>query len=154
MKFLRRFLDAQHKHFVKGGKLEKLYPLYEAADTFLFTPGEVNKGSVHVRDGIDLKRTMITVAMALMPCIMMAFYNTGYQSLSALQGLGAESVEGWRGLVFHGLGFVVDPSSLLSAVCLGALYFVPVFLVANLVGDVCGAIRLPSPIIVMSSLTE
>ena len=67
MKFLRDFLDSQHKHFVDGGKLEKLYPFYEAADTFLYTPGEVTKGSVHVRDGIDLKRAMVTVAMALGP---------------------------------------------------------------------------------------
>ena len=96
MKFLRRFLDAQHKYFAKGGK-EKLYPLYEAADTFLFTPGEVTKGAVHVRDGIDLKRTMTTVAMALFPCIMMAFYNTGFQSLTALKGIGIDTVAGWRG---------------------------------------------------------
>ena len=96
MKFLRRFLDAQHKHFAKGGKLQKLYPLYEAADTFLFTPGDVTKGSVHVRDGLDLKRTMTTLAMALGPCIFMALYNTGFQSLTALKGMGVDVVSGWR----------------------------------------------------------
>lgn len=134
MKFLRRFLDAQHKHFAKGGKLEKLYPLYEAADTFLFTPGEVTKGAVHVRDGLDLKRTMTTLAMALGPCIFMALYNTGFQSLTALKGMGLEAVAGWRGSVFHSVGFVVDPNSIAAAMFLGALYFVPVFLVTNMVG--------------------
>ena len=63
MKFLRDILDSQHKHFVNGGKFEKLYPLYEAIDTFAYTPGEVATGSVHVRDALDLKRLMITVAL-------------------------------------------------------------------------------------------
>ena len=67
MKPLRKLLDAQHKHFVKGGRLEFFYPLYELVDTFLYTPGETATGDVHVRDGIDLKRMMITVAMALIP---------------------------------------------------------------------------------------
>ncbi|MEO1272710.1 MAG: NADH:ubiquinone reductase (Na(+)-transporting) subunit B, partial [Myxococcota bacterium] len=61
MKFLRDMLDKQGKLFEKGGKLEKLYPLYEANDTLLFTPGHVTKGKTHVRDAIDLKRMMITV---------------------------------------------------------------------------------------------
>ena len=59
MKILRDFLDSQHHHFAHGGKLEKFYPLYEMVDTFVYTPSDVAKGSVHVRDAIDLKRTMI-----------------------------------------------------------------------------------------------
>ena len=134
MKLLRDILDAQHKHFVKGGKLEALYPLYEAIDTFLFTPGEVTKGSVHVRDGIDLKRAMVTVAMALFPCILMSMYNTGLQAQTALLSVGAEVV-GWRGFVFHEmLGLAVDPNNIFYNVLLGALYFVPIFLVTNMVG--------------------
>ena len=92
MKLLRGFLDQQHRHFTIGAPLEKLYPLYEAIDTFLYTPGQVTKGAVHVRDGIDLKRTMVTVAMALGPCILMAMYNTGLQSLIALQQMGVTSL--------------------------------------------------------------
>ena len=65
MKLLRDMLDAVEPHFTKGGKLEKLYPAYEAADTFLFTPGQVTKGAAHVRDGLDLKRMMITVVVPL-----------------------------------------------------------------------------------------
>ena len=140
MQFLRDFLDAQHKHFVGDGKLKKLYPLYEAADTFLYTPGENTKGSVHIRDGIDLKRTMITVAMALGPCIMMALYNTGFQAQTALAGMGVAEVAGWRGSLFHALGFGVDAGNILSCFQLGALYFLPVFLVTNLVGGFWEAI--------------
>lgn len=78
MKFLEKFFERQHHLFVKGAKFEKLFPLYEAIDTFIFTPSRTTVGKTHVRDGIDLKRTMVTVAMALMPCILMACYNTGY----------------------------------------------------------------------------
>ena len=140
MKFLRTILDAQHKHFVNGGKLERFYPFYEAIDTFLYTPPDVNEGAVHVRDGIDLKRAMITVAMALTPIIFFAMYNTGHQAQLGLQSLGLSEVSGWRGSLFHALGFSVDPSNILSSFLLGALYFVPVFLVCNMVGGLWEAI--------------
>ena len=99
MKALRNALDSQHKHFAKGGRFEFFYPLYELVDTFLYTPGEVTKGDVHVRDGIDLKRLMITVAVALGPCILMAMYNTGYQGLLGLASVGASEVF-WMERVF------------------------------------------------------
>jgi len=55
MKLLRKFLDNQEKHFKKGGKLGKLYPLFEAIDTFLYTPGKVTPGASHIRDAMDFK---------------------------------------------------------------------------------------------------
>ena len=64
MKFLRNMLDRVHPIFAKGGKLEKLYPLYEAGDTFLYTPGNVTKGLTHIRDALDLKRMMIMVVVS------------------------------------------------------------------------------------------
>jgi Na+-transporting NADH:ubiquinone oxidoreductase subunit B len=84
MQLLRDFLDSQEKHFVKGGRFEKLYPFYEANDTLLYTPGEVIKGNTHVCDALDLKRMMITVVLALLPCVLMALYNTGYQANFAI----------------------------------------------------------------------
>ena len=135
---LRGFLDKQHKHFADGGKLERLYPVYEAIDTFLYTPGEVSEGSVHVRDGIDLKRTMVSVVIALTPAILMALYNTGYQALSGYQSMGAEAIGGgWRGDLLTTLGFGVDPSNIMLCFLLGSLYFIPVFLVTNIVGGIC-----------------
>ena len=80
MKLLRSTLDKTAPLFEKGGKLEKLYPAYEAGDTFLYTPGEVTDGPSHVRDGMDLKRMMTLVIVALLPAIFMACYNTGYQA--------------------------------------------------------------------------
>ncbi len=136
MKFLRNILDDLHPQFDKGGKLEKLYPLYEALDTFLYTPGEVTEGASHVRDGMDLKRMMVTVIVALVPCMFMAMYNTGYQANSAMANMGVASAGGWRGAVMESLGLGFVASSFLSNLIHGALYFVPVFLVCNIVGVV------------------
>ena len=62
---LRTYLDKLAPQFEKGGKYQALFPLYEAIDTALYTPGYTTKGASHVRDGMDLKRMMITVwAMA------------------------------------------------------------------------------------------
>jgi len=133
MKFLRDFLDSQHHHFATGGKLEKMYPLYEMIDTFIYTPSDVSKGSVHVRDSIDLKRTMITVAVALVPCILMAMFNTGYQANKVLAATGA-TAEGWRAALMATLGVGFDPASCVSNMIHGALYFLPIFLVTQVAG--------------------
>lgn len=134
MKPLRAALDNLHPLFDKGAKLEKLYPLYELVDTFLYTPGEVTKGASHVRDGIDLKRIMITVAMALMPCILMALYNTGYQANIALAKMGLAETTGWRGAVMAAIGVGYDSSNILSNFVHGALYFLPIFIVTQIAG--------------------
>ena len=103
MQFLRSILDSQSRHFTAGGRLEKLYPLFEAGETFLFTPGKVTRGAAHVRDGLDLKRRMMTVVVALLPCVSMAMYNTGYQAHVAIAG-GALGPHG--ALIGGGLGFL------------------------------------------------
>lgn len=133
MKFLRDLLDSKEHLFHKGGKLEKMYPLYEAIDTFAYTPADVTTGNTHVRDGIDLKRTMITVAMALFPAIIMALYNTGYQANAALMGSGIEA-DGWRDQIMAMLGLGHDPANIASNMMYGFLYFFPVFLVTQIAG--------------------
>jgi Na+-transporting NADH:ubiquinone oxidoreductase subunit B len=140
MKLVRQFLDKQHQHFIEGGKLEKLYPVYEAIDTFLYTPGESTDGQVHVRDNLDLKRLMITVAMALTPCILFGMYNVGHQGMLGLESMAMDTVSGWRGSVFHWLGFAVNSANILGCFILGALYFVPIFLVCNIAGGTAEAI--------------
>ena len=107
MKPLRDLLDKQAEHFEEGGKLEKLYPFYEAGDTFLYTPGEVTRADAHVRDGMDLKRMMITVVLSLQPCILMALYNTGLQASLAYQNIGAMGTGDWHIWIRPRLGLVV-----------------------------------------------
>ena len=94
MKFLRDLLDRQARHFEKGGRFERLYPLWEAQDTFLFTPGEVTRSNPHVRDALDMKRLMITVVAALAGCVYMAVCNTGYQAHLAIAGGARRSTSG------------------------------------------------------------
>lgn len=84
MKFLRDLLDKQKPLFHKGGKFENLYYLYEAGETFMFSPNHTNgiKGA-QVKDAIDLKRMMITVVIAMIPCLLFGIYNTGHQHFLA-----------------------------------------------------------------------
>jgi len=132
MKFLRDLHDRYEPLFHKGGKLEKLYPLYEAQDTLLFTPGHVTKGPSHVRDALDLKRMMVTVVIALIPCILVAMYNTGYQANAALAE-GASAL-GWRGWIMDLLSFGYNEANPLACIFHGALYYFPVLIVTFVVG--------------------
>ncbi len=134
MRSLRKFLDNQEKHFAKGGKLERLFPLFEMTDTFLYTPGTVTRTASHVRDALDLKRMMMVVVVALIPAIFMALYNTGLQANLAIQNLGLAAVEGWRGFVLSSLGIGVDPQSMVDNLAHGALYFLPVYIVTLVAG--------------------
>lgn len=146
MKFLRNKLDDVAPLFEKGGKLQKLYPVYEALDTFLYTPGIVTKGSSHVRDGMDVKRMMIFVVIGLTPCILMACWNTGYQANAAAaaqftENPSAEQIQalvselGWRASLLQSLGWnPADDPTFVWNVLHGLLYFLPAFIVTNAVG--------------------
>ena len=79
MNSLIKRLDALKKPFVKGEKLEKFAPAINAFDTFLFVPNHTTKKGAHIRDAVDLKRTMVTVIIALLPALVYGIYNTGYQ---------------------------------------------------------------------------
>ncbi|HVS61926.1 MAG TPA: NADH:ubiquinone reductase (Na(+)-transporting) subunit B [Thermoanaerobaculia bacterium] len=132
---LRRLLDRQGKMFEKGGKLEKLHALYEAPDTFLYTPGKVTPGASHVRDAVDLKRLMVTVVVALIPCVYMAMYNTGLQAHLAVQG-GALPLDTWQTAAMQRLGLALDPGNLWANIVHGALYYLPVLIVTFAVGGI------------------
>lgn len=79
MKVLRDFLDKQKPHFEKGGKLHKLHSTFDAFETFLFVPNIVAKSGAHIRDAIDMKRTMIIVVLAMLPPLIFGIWNVGYQ---------------------------------------------------------------------------
>ncbi len=81
MNFLRKQLDKIKPHFDKGGKYERYAPAYYGIDTFLFVPNHTTKKGAHIRDGIDLKRVMITVVIALLPALIFGMWNIGYQNM-------------------------------------------------------------------------
>ena len=79
MNNLRKRLDSLKKPFGKGQKFEKFAPAFNAFETFLFVPNHITKKGAHIRDAVDLKRTMVTVIIALLPALIYGIYNTGYQ---------------------------------------------------------------------------
>ncbi len=137
---LRNILDRLHPTFSKGGKLERLYPLYEAADTFLYTPPDVTKNASHVRDGMDLKRMMVLVVVALGPCFFMAMSNTGYQANLAIAAGQGTAFDSWREPILESLGRGHDPENFFDNILLGALYFIPIYLVTMTVGGLWEAL--------------
>lgn len=86
MKFLREYLDKNVKpHFEKGGKFERFYYVYEAHDTLLYAPGTVtNPRGVQARDAMDMKRLMMTVIIAMIPCLLFGMWNVGHQHYIAI----------------------------------------------------------------------
>ena len=80
MKFLRKILDSQKPLFAKGGKFERFHYLFEAGETFMFVPNQVTpKKGAQIRDAIDLKRLMMTVVIAMLPCLIFGIWNLGHQ---------------------------------------------------------------------------
>lgn len=134
MRMLRQLLDRIGKPFHPGGKLERYFPLYEAADTFFYAPAKVTTTGAHVRDALDLKRMMILVVIACLPCVLMAMFNTGLQANLALDPAKAAQLSGWRHAVIALLGTGYAPSSLLANLVHGALYFLPLYAVTMIVG--------------------
>ena len=137
MKALRDVLDKVHPWFAKGGPLEVAYPMYEALDTFLYTPGEVAHGSTHLRDGIDLKRMMITVVMALVPITLFGMWNVGYQAntaIAAMEQAGHRYTLDWHHSIHHAIGFTNDASNPADNFVLGLIHFLPIYIVCMFVG--------------------
>jgi len=130
---LRKLLDTIEPHFEKGGKYEKWYALYEAADTIFYSPSSVTKTGSHVRDGIDLKRVMITVWLAAFPAMFYGMYNLGFQANTAMAAMGGGEVADWHGVLI-GMFAGHDPSSIWDCFIYGAAFFVPIYMVTFIVG--------------------
>jgi len=139
MKFIRDMHDKVAPNFEKGGKFEKFHPAWEAHDTLLFTPGLVTKAASHIRDALDQKRMMITVVVALLPCFLMAMFNTGYQANMAMAA-GAAPLADWHYAIYTALGFkaeagIAQPSFwAIQNMILGAIFFLPVYITTLAVG--------------------
>jgi len=84
MKALRKYLDKIKPQFEKGGRFEKLQSTFDAFETFLFVPDKTTHAGSHIRDSIDLKRTMSMVILAMVPALLFGIWNTGYQHFLSL----------------------------------------------------------------------
>jgi Na+-transporting NADH:ubiquinone oxidoreductase subunit B len=118
MKFLRDKIDQIKKPFGKGEKLEKFAPAVNALDTFLYVPNHTTKHGAHIRDAVDLKRTMITVVLALVPALIFGTWNAGYQSLSQVQ-----EVVPFMDALIHGAWKVIPMIAVSYGVGLGIEFY-------------------------------
>ncbi len=123
MKFLRDKIDQMKKPFEKGQKFEKFAPAINALDTFLYVPNHTTKHGAHIRDAVDLKRTMITVVLALIPALIFGIYNAGYQHFIQIEG----SDMSFGNLFFHGLWKVLPMIIVSYAVGLGIEFAFAIF---------------------------
>jgi Na+-transporting NADH:ubiquinone oxidoreductase subunit B len=123
MKFLRDKIDQIKKPFEKGQKFEKFAPAINALDTFLYVPNHTTKHGAHIRDAVDLKRTMITVVLALIPALIFGIYNAGYQHFIQIEG----SDMSFTNLFFHGLWKVLPMIIVSYAVGLGIEFAFAIF---------------------------
>jgi len=110
LEFLRKIFDNAHQKLNSSEKTKKFFPLIDAFDTLMFTPNHVTKKGAHIRDAIDLKRTMMLVIIALVPCLLFGIYNTGYQHYRVLNQLADVS---FLEIVLQG-AFVVLPLVVVS----------------------------------------
>ncbi len=130
---IRSLMDRIAPHFEKGGRFEALYPAFEAIDTALYTPGQVTHRPSHVRDGLDLKRIMMTVWLcAFIPGLVGSYY-VGLQANEAMAAIGATSVDNWRA-VFLDVLTSHDPASFWDNMVHGLAYFIPLYIVVFLAG--------------------
>ncbi|TVQ94111.1 MAG: NADH:ubiquinone reductase (Na(+)-transporting) subunit B [Deltaproteobacteria bacterium] len=121
MKALENVFDSIRPNFVGDGKLKLLWPMFEGAETFFLTPGEKTHQGAHVRDPMDLKRLMIFVDFALLPCILFGCWNAGYHAFLY------EGLAGAEGGIFGAVGH-------LDYVLRGAWQFLPIYMVTVMVG--------------------
>lgn len=130
---LRNFFDRIEPQFTKGGKYERLFPVYEMVESFLYTPKTVTTAAPHARSYVDMKRIMTYVVIATIPAILMGLYNTGLQVNTAFEALGPS---GWRAAVidFFGIGF--NAANPVANMLHGLLYFLPIYITTLVVGGV------------------
>ena len=131
--WLRDVLDNIEPHFETGGRFEKFYSVYEMVDTIFYSPGHVTKTSSHVRDAVDMKRVMTTVWWCAFFPMFAGIYYTGLQANLAMDAMGVESLEGWRGALLELVaGYDVD--SIWDCLVYGAMFYVPIYMVVFVVG--------------------
>ena len=137
---LKHLLEKFEPHFLPGGRLERWFPLYEAAATIFYTPGTVTGKASHIRDNVDLKRIMIMVWFAVFPAMFWGMYNVGHQTILALGDLSATSLpqptdSNWHYWLTTLLGGSLQADAgICSKILLGASYFLPIYITVFAVG--------------------
>ena len=116
MQLIKNIFDKIDPYFQKGGKFEKMHPAYDAFRTMAFVPAHTTSNGTHIKDAIDLKRTMAFVVLAMVPCIIFGMWNIGdqyYQAINSQSTFLENLIFGfWKFLplliVSYGVGLTVE----------------------------------------------
>ena len=128
---LRKFFDDIEPHFQEGGRFQKFFAVYEVFDTLFYAPDSVTRSTAHVRDGVDLKRIMITVWLATFPAMFYGMYNLGFQATDVMPD--GYAVDSWRGWLISTFGGY-DAGNWWHCFWYGAVFFLPIYITTFLVG--------------------
>jgi Na+-transporting NADH:ubiquinone oxidoreductase subunit B len=126
-------MDRVAPHFEKGGRFQALYPAFEAIDTALYTPGQITVRASHVRDGLDLKRIMMTVWLCAFIPGLVGSYFVGLQANDAMAQIGVASIDNWRA-VFLDILISYNPASFWDNIVHGLAYFIPLYMTVFMAG--------------------
>ncbi len=132
MKFLRTFINNIKPSFVDGGKYNKWFPLFDALENLFFTTSGKTKNPIHVRDGLDIQKLMVTVWLAAFPAMFFGMYNLGAHSLEYLESINQMNTGDWHHYLISFVGY--DSSSFFSKMWFGASYFLPIYVTVFVVG--------------------
>jgi Na+-transporting NADH:ubiquinone oxidoreductase subunit B len=130
---MKDFFERIEPNFVKGGKWERYFPLYEMVESFIYTPKTVTTVAPHARSYVDMKRIMTYVVLATIPCILMGLYNIGLQTNTAIASYGPS---GWRAAIIGGLGIGFNPANPIANMLHGAMYFLPIYITTLVAGGI------------------
>ncbi len=116
MKFIRNILDSVKPHVQKGGKFQAFHSMYDAADTLFFVPDVVTTKGSHIRDGVDMKRAMFIVVIALVPALLFGMWNVGFTHFASIGEEAEIFTAFWYGflkvlpiiLVSYGVGLGIE----------------------------------------------
>jgi len=131
---LRKLFDNWRQRTREYGDRAVLRGAFQQLDRFLYSSPSRTAGAPHVRDANNVQRLMNNFVMASIPCLLFGLWNLGEQTSFAMNAIGMESIEGWRGSLIASMGISYDPESIGACMFIGLLYFLPILLVALVTG--------------------
>lgn len=131
---LHNFFDKWRQKTREYGEYPVLRGAFQQLDRFLYSSPSRTTAAPHIRDANNVQRLMNNFVVASLPCWLIGTWNLGEQTSFAMNAIGMESLEGWRGQFVEFLGIAYDPASIGASFLIGSLYFLPILLVALVTG--------------------
>jgi len=131
MRIIRKYINSAKPHFIGEGKYKKWFPLFDAFENLFFSTSGKTKNPIHVRDGLDIQKLMVTVWLATFPAMFFGMYNIGNQSLDYLNEINTLNTGDWHHYLISFVGY--DNTNFFNKLWFGAVYFLPIYAVVFIV---------------------